>query len=68
MRRILFILFLSTPAQAQWTRVEALPVGEQQLPGTYQVTFGGANLSAGTYVYRLTAGSRAESRRMLLVK
>jgi hypothetical protein len=49
-------------------REVAVLVDEAQQPGTYQVTFDGANLSAGTYMYRLTAGSRAESQRMLLVK
>jgi hypothetical protein len=43
-------------------------VDEKQLPGSYRVTFDGAGLSAGTYVYRLIYGSHAESRRMLLLK
>jgi serine protease AprX len=46
----------------------AVLVDEQQLPGMRQATFDGATLSAGTYMYRLTVGSRAESRRMVLVK
>jgi len=49
-------------------REVAVLVDEAQLPGTYQVAFDGTNLSAGTYMYRLTADSRAESQRMLLVK
>jgi hypothetical protein len=49
-------------------REVALLVDEQQEPGVRQVTFDGAGLSAGTYVYRLIYGSHAESRRMLLLK
>jgi hypothetical protein len=46
----------------------AVLVDEPQQAGRHQVTFDGGNLPGGTYVYQLTLGSRAESRRMVLLK
>jgi chitinase len=43
-------------------------VDEQKAPGTYQTEFDATHLSSGVYIYRLTAGSAVESRRMLLLK
>jgi phosphatidylserine/phosphatidylglycerophosphate/cardiolipin synthase-like enzyme len=49
-------------------REVAVLVNEMKAPGTYTVRFDGAHLSSGTYICRLSAGNRAESRRMLLLK
>ncbi len=43
-------------------------VNENLEAGTYQATFSGANLSSGVYVYKMTAGSYAESKKMVLMK
>ena len=37
-------------------------------PGRYSVTFDAGDLSSGVYIYSLTVGSVAVSRRMLLVR
>ncbi len=37
-------------------------------PGDYQADFDAASLSSGVYVYKMTSGSRVESRKMLLLK
>ncbi len=36
--------------------------------GKYEITFNGANYSAGVYFYKLTAGDYTETRKMVLVK
>ena len=46
----------------------AVLVNEKKAPGSYEVRFDGSGLASGVYVYRLTAGNYAESRRMVLVK
>jgi hypothetical protein len=49
-------------------------VDEQQQPGNYEVTFDGAGLASGVYIYRMTArlpsqaGSFVQMRKMILVK
>ena len=48
-------------------QVETL-VNEKQQPGAYSVRFDASGLASGFYVYRLTAGSFVQSRRMLLLK
>jgi N-acetylneuraminic acid mutarotase len=43
-------------------------VNEKKAPGTYEVSFDGAGRSSGVYIYRLTAGQYAQSRKMLLLR
>lgn len=43
-------------------------VDEAKPAGIYSVPFNGANLPSGMYIYRLTVGSKSESRKMLLLK
>ena len=43
-------------------------VNEKKAPGTYQVTFDATCLAGGVYVYRLTAGSYACTRKLVLMK
>lgn len=43
-------------------------VNEKQNPGTYQVKFDGSRLSNGIYLYKLTAGNYAQSKKMILLK
>jgi hypothetical protein len=40
----------------------------QREPGTFDVTFDGAGLASGVYVYRLSAGDYTQSRSMLLLR
>lgn len=49
-------------------REVALLVNERKSPGTYAVTFPAAGLPSGTYLYRLTAGSFVQTRKMVIVK
>ncbi len=49
-------------------REAATLVNKQQNPGSYTASFDGSNLSSGTYIYRLTAGSFAQSRKMILLR
>jgi hypothetical protein len=49
-------------------REVAVLVNERKAPGSYTVRFEGARLSSGTYICRLSAGNRAETRRMILLK
>lgn len=37
-------------------------------PGSYQVTFDGSALASGMYIYKMTAGSFSQSRKMVLTK
>jgi len=48
--------------------VAALVTNQELNAGTYQFTFDGSNLASGTYVYRMTAGDNAVSKKMLLLK
>ncbi len=37
-------------------------------PGEYETSFDAAGLPTGVYIYKMTAGARTESRKMLLIK
>ncbi|MBX2992647.1 MAG: T9SS type A sorting domain-containing protein [Bacteroidetes bacterium] len=43
-------------------------LNENLSPGSYQVTFDGAKLPSGVYVYKMSAGSYQESKKMVLMK
>jgi len=43
-------------------------LNEHKMPGRYEVKFNGTGLPSGVYVYRLTAGGFAESRKMIVVR
>jgi beta-glucosidase len=43
-------------------------VNERKQAGRYEVTFDGAGLSSGPYIYRMMAGPFMQSRKMLLIK
>lgn len=43
-------------------------VNETLNAGNYNVNFDGSTLSSGMYVYKITAGSYAESKKMLMIK
>lgn len=49
-------------------RVVATLVDGVQTAGTYSVTFDGANLASGMYVYRLETPNRTLSKKMVLLK
>ena len=48
-------------------RVETL-VNEERLPGQYEVIFIGKNLASGVYIYRITAGTFTQVKKMQLLK
>jgi hypothetical protein len=48
-------------------REVAVLVNEPKTPGRYEVKFDGTGLASGVYLYRLSAGIYAESRKLLLV-
>ena len=43
-------------------------VKERKAAGVYEVNFDGSNLAGGVYLYRLTAGSFTQTRKMLIVR
>jgi len=43
-------------------------VSERKNAGSYEVKFDAPGLATGVYIYRLTAGSFVQTRRMLLLK
>jgi photosystem II stability/assembly factor-like uncharacterized protein len=49
-------------------REVALLVNEKKTAGTHEVTFDGSGLASGVYLYRLTAGSFIQTRKMTIVK
>ncbi len=49
-------------------REVALLVNDKKAPGSYQVTFNGAGLASGVYLYRLSAGTFVATKRLVLLK
>jgi hypothetical protein len=49
-------------------REVAVLVNEKKAPGSYQVTFDGAGLASGVYIYELRAGEFVQTRKMALVR
>jgi M6 family metalloprotease-like protein len=49
-------------------REVAVLVDEQKAPGEYTVRFDGRHLASGVYLYRLTANTCVQTRKMLLVR
>jgi len=49
------------------TEVASL-VNERKEPGNYSVTFNAANLPSGMYVYKLTSGNFAATKKLILLK
>ena len=43
-------------------------INEEKTPGIYEVNFYGINLTSGTYLYKLQAGSYVETKKMILLK
>lgn len=43
-------------------------VNERKKPGRYEVTFDASGLSSGVYLYRLTAGTIVQTRKMVLIR
>ena len=49
-------------------REVAVLVDERKAPGAYEVQFDAKGMASGVYLYRLTAGSFVQSRRMILIR
>jgi hypothetical protein len=49
-------------------RVVATLVDEKQMPGEFEVTLDGSELSSGVYIYRLQAEGYVQSKKLLLLK
>jgi hypothetical protein len=49
-------------------REVAVLANERMKPGSYSVAWNAIGMASGIYVYRMTAGDRADSRAMLLLK
>jgi photosystem II stability/assembly factor-like uncharacterized protein len=43
-------------------------VNDEKQPGVYEVNFDGSNFSSGVYLYRLTAGSFSDIKKLVLLK
>ena len=43
-------------------------VNKNQMPGWYDVQFGGRDVAAGVYFYRLDAGDYREQHKMVIIK
>lgn len=46
----------------------AILVNEEKQSGNYEITFNGEGFASGVYYYRLTAGSYAQTKKILLVR
>jgi len=46
----------------------AVLVNEPRHPGSYSVQFDASHLASGVYLYRITAGSFIQTRRMVVLK
>ncbi len=49
-------------------REVALLVDERKAPGSYSVEFNASRLASGVYLYRLSAGSFVQTRKMILTR
>jgi len=49
-------------------REVAVLVDEQKTPGSYSAVFNASGLASGVYLYRLTAGTFVETRKMVLMR
>ena len=49
-------------------REVAVLVNEQQRPGSYTVRFDASSLSSGVYLYKLTAGNKISTKKLMLLK
>jgi glucuronoarabinoxylan endo-1,4-beta-xylanase len=49
-------------------REVAVLVDERRAAGSYRDTFDASGFASGVYIYRLSAGSFVESRKMVLIK
>jgi glucuronoarabinoxylan endo-1,4-beta-xylanase len=49
-------------------REVAVLVNERKSAGIYEVSYGASGLASGVYIYRLTAGTYVQSRKMVLLK
>jgi len=47
--------------------VESL-INEEKTPGVYEVNFDAANLTSGTYLYKLQSGNFTETKKMIFLK
>jgi hypothetical protein len=60
--------FVSLKVYDMLGREAATLVNEMKQPGEYSVTWDAGQIPSGVYFYRLTAGSRSETKKLLLMK